>query len=398
MTSTWTKSSLGDVATLQRGFDLPYRLRKRGPFPVVTSSGLEDTHGTAAVKGPGVVTGRYGTIGNVFFVPGDFWPLNTTLYVKDFHGNDPLFISYLLKTIDFHTHSGKSGVPGVNRNDLHELPVLIPPTKQEQQAIAAALSDADAYVESLEQLIAKKRLVKQGAMQELLTGKRRLPGFTSPEGARQTEMGPVPIDWIDMSLLSLADSKKERFDDGDWIEAEFLTTDGVRFIQTGNIGLGAFIDKERKKFISETSYQKLKCKEVRPGDLLICRLADPAGRACEMPDLGESKVVTSVDVTIFRPLEDVADRRFLRHLLSTNAWFAAVNERCGGSTRTRIARGALGKITLPLPPTKVEQTAIADVLSDMDSELNVLQTKLDRARDIKQGMMQNLLTGRIRLV
>ena len=112
----WEVKRLGDIATLQRGYDLPYRFRKPGPFPIVTSSGIEDAHDEARVKGPGVVTGRYGTIGKVFWVQGDFWPLNTTLYVRNFHGNDRLFISYLLCTIDFHTHSGKSGVPGVNRN------------------------------------------------------------------------------------------------------------------------------------------------------------------------------------------------------------------------------------------------------------------------------------------
>ena len=174
----WKSELLGKVATLQRGYDLPYRLRKPGTIPIVTSSGVSDTHSQAKVAGPGVVTGRYGTIGEVFYIEGDFWPLNTALYVRDFHDNDPLFVSYLLRTIDFHTHSGKSGVPGVNRNDLHQITVRFPPTLAEQQAIAAVLSDADALIESLEQLIAKKRLIKQGAMQELLTGKRRLPGYS----------------------------------------------------------------------------------------------------------------------------------------------------------------------------------------------------------------------------
>ena len=177
MSGEWKTQLLGKVATLQRGYDLPYRLRKPGPIPIVTSSGIEDAHCEARVKGPGVVTGRYGTIGEVFFVRGDFWPLNTALYVRDFHGHDPLFISYLLRTIDFHTHSGKSGVPGVNRNDLHEIAVSLPSTRAEQEAIAAALLDADALIESLEQLLVKKRYLKQGAMQELLTGKKRLPGF-----------------------------------------------------------------------------------------------------------------------------------------------------------------------------------------------------------------------------
>jgi type I restriction enzyme S subunit len=150
----WKAERLGNVATLQRGFDLPFRLRRPGTVPIVTSSGIEDTHCEAKVKAPGVVTGRYGTIGMVFFVSREFWPLNTTLYVRDFHGNDPLFVSYLLRTIDFHTHSGKSGVPGVNRNDLHEIVVRLPSTKAEQESIAEALSDADALIESSERLLA----------------------------------------------------------------------------------------------------------------------------------------------------------------------------------------------------------------------------------------------------
>lgn len=134
-------------------------------------------HDTAIVKGPGVVTGRYGTIGEVYFIECDFWPHNTTLFAQNFHGNDPLFVSYLLQTIDFRSHSGKSGVPGVNRNDLHEELIAVPVTLAEQQAIAEALSDVDASSTRFEGLIAKKRAIKQGAMQELLTGRRRLPGF-----------------------------------------------------------------------------------------------------------------------------------------------------------------------------------------------------------------------------
>jgi hypothetical protein len=177
MSKPWRQAHLGTVSTLQRGYDLPHGERKLGSVPVVTSSGIGDTHSEARVRGPGVVTGRYGTIGQVFVVEEDFWPLNTTLYVKDFHGNDPFFIAHLLRTIDFHSHSGKSGVPGVNRNDLHELIVGIPPLP-EQSAIAAALSDVDALLAKLDALIAKKRDLKQAAMQQLLTGQTRLPGFS----------------------------------------------------------------------------------------------------------------------------------------------------------------------------------------------------------------------------
>jgi type I restriction enzyme S subunit len=102
--------------------------------------------------------------------------LNTTLFIKDFKGNDPLFISFMLRTIDFESHSGKSGVPGVNRNDLHGLDVVVPPPS-EQCTIAAALSDVDALIAALDKLISKKRAIKTAAMQQLLTGKLRLPGL-----------------------------------------------------------------------------------------------------------------------------------------------------------------------------------------------------------------------------
>lgn len=131
--SGWQETNLGSVATLQRGFDLPTRLRRRGPVPIVSSSGVSGWHDRAMVKGPGVVTGRYGTVGEVFYEDIDFWPLNTTLWVSNFHGNDERFVYYLLRRVNFATHSGKSGVPGVNRNDLHTETVSVPDSVAEQR-------------------------------------------------------------------------------------------------------------------------------------------------------------------------------------------------------------------------------------------------------------------------
>jgi type I restriction enzyme S subunit len=146
MAGEWAEMPLGDVITLQRGFDLPSQKRKPGKVPIVSSSGISDYHSEVGVKGPGVVTGRYGTIGQVFLIKEDYWPLNTTLWVKDFHGNDPHFASYLLRTVDFQSCSDKSSVPGVNRNDLHRIPVLLPPLA-EQKAIAAVLGALDDKIE-----------------------------------------------------------------------------------------------------------------------------------------------------------------------------------------------------------------------------------------------------------
>ncbi len=215
-------------------------------------------------------------------------------------------------------------------------------------------------------------------------------------GFKLTDVGMIPEDWDARSLLDLADRKKELFDDGDWIEAEYLTNGGIRLVQTGNIGEGQFTDKESKKYISAESFKKLGCKDLQVGDILICRLAEPAGRACLLPYIGEDRVITAVDVTIFRPPSSNADRSYLVSVFNTARWFQFVNERCGGSTRTRIARGELGKIKVPLPPLP-EQRAIAEALSDVDALLGALDRLIAKKRDLKQAAMQQLLTGQTRL-
>lgn len=146
MGSEWTQTTLGSVIELKRGYDLPSQDRRLGSVPIVTSSGVSDYHAEAKVKGPGVVTGRYGTIGQVYYIQEDFWPHNTTLYVKDFKGNDPRFISYFLRTIQYLSYSDKAAVPGINRNHLHQALVTVPPLP-EQRAIAAVLGSLDDKIE-----------------------------------------------------------------------------------------------------------------------------------------------------------------------------------------------------------------------------------------------------------
>ncbi|WP_189062583.1 restriction endonuclease subunit S [Deinococcus arenae] len=142
MASDWKIVNLGEILTLQRGHDLPSQKRLSGSVPVISSSGITDYHNEPAAQGPGVITGRYGTIGEVFYSEADYWPLNTTLYVKDFKGNNPKYIYYLLKTIDFHQFNDKSSVPGVNRNHAHLAMVKVADTRT-QNRIAEILSSLD---------------------------------------------------------------------------------------------------------------------------------------------------------------------------------------------------------------------------------------------------------------
>ncbi len=135
---------LGDIIKLQRGHDLPERLRKEGDIPVVTSSGITGFHNEAKAKAPGVVTGRYGTLGEVFFLDQDYWPHNTSLYVVDFKGTDPRFASYFLMNVLRNYQSDKAAVPGIDRNVLHAVEVRVPfgPDQIRIATILAAYDDA----------------------------------------------------------------------------------------------------------------------------------------------------------------------------------------------------------------------------------------------------------------
>ena len=178
---TWVETVLGNVLELKRGYDLPRQDRAAGAVPVISSSGVTGTHAEARVEGPGVVTGRYGNIGQVFFVNGDFWPLNTTLYVRDFKGNDPRFISHFLRGLDFSAHSGKTAVPGVNRNHLHRITVVFPPDIAVQRAIAAILSSVDDAINRSRSVIDSIQVVKIALMSVLLTGELRVTPDPEPE-------------------------------------------------------------------------------------------------------------------------------------------------------------------------------------------------------------------------
>jgi type I restriction enzyme S subunit len=170
----WGLKRIDRIAPLQRGFDLPNPELRPGPYPVVYSNGILNHHSSWQAEGPGVVTGRSGTIGKVTFVEGNYWPHNTSLWVTSFKGNYPKFVFYLYSKIGFERFATGSGVPTLNRNDVHVFEVQIPPTSAEQAAIAEVLTDMDAELEGLEQRREKAYALKQAMMKELLTGKTRL--------------------------------------------------------------------------------------------------------------------------------------------------------------------------------------------------------------------------------
>jgi type I restriction enzyme, S subunit len=198
--SAWREVMLGDVLTLQRGFDLPARDRVNGPFPIVSSSGVTGHHATAKVDPPGVVIGRYGSLGSVHWVTEPFWPLNTSLWVKDFHDNDPRYLSYLLRTVSV-DGSTASAVPGVNRNHLHILPVRVPDVRS-QRRIAAVLHAFDELIEINARRIELIEALVRSLYHEWFV-RFRFPGREELAVARSTP-GGAPEGWVSRRVGDIA--------------------------------------------------------------------------------------------------------------------------------------------------------------------------------------------------
>jgi type I restriction enzyme, S subunit len=283
---------------------------------------------------------------------------------------------------------------------LRTFKIALPPTKSEQEAIAEVLSDADALIESLEQLIAKKALIKQGTMQELLTGKRRLAGFGSAKLQRKkTDAGEIPEDW---GVHSLRD-EIEHLDAGVSVKSAEgkagVDVDNIYILKTSAVVNGIFNPNECKK-VARDDVSRVKL-PARADCIVISRM--------NTPDLvGECGYVDKDYPHLFLPDRLWMTRfttrseicpRWLSYLLSSAVYKRKLKEAATGTSGSmkNISQDALLSLRIPWPESK-EQLAIANIISDMDAELAAIEAELAKARQLKQGMMQELLTGKVRLV
>lgn len=193
---SWCEVHLGDVVRLKRGHDLPASDRVPGDIPIVSSSGITGFHNVAKVAGPGVVTGRYGTLGEVHYIEGDYWPLNTALYVEDFKGNQPRYVAYLLMTLELGSQNAAGAVPGVNRNTLHQMTVRVP-DEETQHRVVEVLSAYDDLIATNQRRIAlledaARRLYREWFVHLRFPGHESVPVKDGvPEGWAQSPLGGI---------------------------------------------------------------------------------------------------------------------------------------------------------------------------------------------------------------
>lgn len=300
----------------------------------------------------------------------------------------PKFINYLLlsrlgqKQIDSFQSGGNR--QGLNFGQIKKFLLPFPPTTKEQSAIAAVLTETDSLIASLEKLIAKKEAVKKGTMQQLLTGKKRLPGFTDKWQKKR-------INKVFKFLSTASNSRSELSDDGEicYIHYGDIHTQWCEFLDASNESI-PFIKREKVKDVPF----------LENGDLLIADASEDYEGLCaciELKNVNHRKIVGGLHTLLLRGnKEEIADgfKGYLPHL---KGFKEAVIRAATGISVYGISKKNLGEIEITIPDV-TEQEAIATIIADMTTEINQLKEKHQKYLSIKQAMMQNLLTGKIRLV
>lgn len=188
----------------------------------------------------------------------------------------------------------------------------------------------------------------------------------------------------------------EVFADGDWIESKDQSPEGVRLIQTGNVGNGVFKDRgEKARYISEATFKRLRCTEIFEGDCLVSRLPDPVGRACILPDTGE-KMITAVDCTIIRFDKKKVIPEFFNYYSQSDQYLNDVDRETSGTTRKRISRSKLAEVEIPIPPLP-EQQRIVSVLDETFASIAQAKANAERnlvnARELFESAQRELFEG-----
>ncbi len=372
----WPMVELGEVLKLEYGRPLSQENRiSNGKFPVYGANGIKSRSNKYLCGHKSIILGRKGSAGEINLTSEKFWPLDVTYYTTfDSSKYDLEFLYHSMKTLNL-KKLAKGVKPGINRNDVYSLKVNIP-SRNTQKKIVTALDRASTTVD-------KAIAHTERALQNC---RELFDSYTSQ--LLSNDNGQWPME----ELKNVC----KYFEDGDWIESKDQSSEGVRLIQTGNIGLGIFKNREEKaRFISTKTFQRLRCKEIFENDCLISRLPRPVGRCCFIPKSSE-RMITAVDCTIVRIDEKIITPNFFKYYLQSDKYLRDIEEETTGTTRKRISRKKLGEILIPLPTLNTQKKIVSKIdkiKREHDRLIEIYQKKLDCLQELKRAIFQQVLNG-----
>ena len=390
MNPEWRSCKLGDVITLKRGYDLPNHERKPGPFPVVSSSGVTDHHAEAKVTGPGVVTGRYGTLGQVFLIVGDFWPLNTSLYVNDFKGNDPRFVSYLLRTLNFATQNAAGAVPGVNRNHLHAMNVSVPDLP-EQRRIAGILSAYDDLIENCERRIRVLEEMARALYREWFV-LFRYPGHEKTPLV-DSALGRIPRGWRCSDVASVSDGPEgvQTGPFGSQLHQEEYAREGIPLVMPKDLR-GFRIDEGDIARVPEEVADRVSRHRMKVGDIVYGRRGDIGRRAFVMEH--QVGTICGTGCLRIRPNSRAVDGWYLFNYLGQENVVTLISGRAQGVTMPNLNTKLLATVPIIVPPRALQDEFAARTfqLAVQRERLFAMMRNLAQTRDL---LLPRLLSGQL---
>ncbi|MGB3996630.1 MAG: restriction endonuclease subunit S [Acetomicrobium sp.] len=391
----WEECKLIDIIELRYGKGLIGQDRKNGNIPVYGSNGIIGYHNKYLVKGPGIIIGRKGSVGEIKYSPLDFFPIDTTYYVSPKKEIDIKYMYYFLLTLRLDEMNSHSAVPGLNRSSVHSINIAIPPLT-EQRKIAEILETADKAIEKTDAIIEKYRRIKQGLMQDLLTKGIDEKGQIRSEEThkfKDSPLGRLPEEWEVAKLGTIGEitsSKRVYFKE--YVE------EGIPFYRSKEIIEKAQnLDVKKVLFIPEDKYKQIELKYGVPkkGDVLITAVGT----------LGIIYIIKEEDCKFYfkdgnllwikDPDESMIDVEFLFHAFEP-VFTKQRDVMIIGTSQNALTIEKMKCLQLPLPPLP-EQHRIASVLSQIDEVIEKEEQYKVKLERIKQGLMPDLLTGEVRV-
>ncbi|MBU2712815.1 restriction endonuclease subunit S [Zooshikella harenae] len=398
----WEVCELQDAVEFLDGLRRPIKSGDRakisGIYPYYGASGVVDYVNDYIFDDELILLGEDGenilsrNLPLAFRVSGKIWVNNHAHVMKPKSHFDIGYLTEFLECLDYSLLNSGTAQPKLNKQTCLKIKVARP-SQKEQTAIANALSDVDTLICKLEKLIAKKQAIKTATMQQLLTGRTRLPQFAlhedgSKKGYKQSELGEIPEDWEVRAFGELIESSIQR--------KSKRSFDYVTFVGMQDV-------TENAQLVNQTIIQYEKVKSgftyFEKGDVLVAKITPcfENGKGCHTEFLETDIGFGSTEFHVLRATV-LSDSKFIYFWTTRNSVRTALeSEMVGSAGHRRVPFAAVQDYQIPCPGKK-EQTAIATILSDMDKEIQALDQRLAKTRQIKQGMMQELLTGKTRLV
>ncbi|TCS58963.1 type I restriction enzyme S subunit [Primorskyibacter sedentarius] len=381
----WIELPIEKLAQITTGSRDTKDREENGEYPFFVRSQTVERINSVGFDGEGVLTAGDGVgTGKIFHYINGKCDFHQRVYLV--HSFSPAisgryfyfyFRSFFYDRIMSMT--AKSSVDSVRREMIADMLVRLPENPREQNRIVEALSDADALIEGLERLIAKKRLIKQGAMQDLLTAKRRLPGFSGEwEKTPLGDIGP----FVGGGTPSMA-------------REDFWKDGTVPWVSSSDVRIGELHGAER--LITNAAVKGSSTRVVEHGSILFVTRSGIL-RRFQPVMINSVPVAINQDIKALLPRSSAYSPRYVFHAAVASGDQILRDCMKTGTTVESIDLNALRRFQINCPQDQAEQDAIAAALTDMDAEIQALETRLEKARQVKEGMMQNLLTGRIRLV